>query len=179
MRVISLFQPWAQLIADRRVRLTTKPWPVEPGLLAIAAANRVNADMAEKYGYKPEELAQGAVIAFVEVTECLALPHPRVRESKFFTTFVDKDGQEHASAQEGRYAIRFKVLRKLRKPFGPVKGKFKVWEIPDEDLWGYIGTLSTTATPASKADGELRGASDAGNCSGSMESERNTRAISK
>lgn len=179
MRVISLYQPWAQLIADRRVRLTTKPWPVEPGVLAICAANRVNADAAESYGYKPEELVQGSIIAIVEVTECLALPHPRVRESIFFTTFTDQDGKEHTSNQEGRYAIKFRVIKKLRRPYGPVKGKFKVWEIPDGELWESIGSLRTTVSHASPEDGAGHGASDAESCSGSTESEPSERAISK
>lgn len=179
MRVISIFQPWCQLIADRRVRLTVKGWPIEPGLLAIHAANRINAEKAIEFKYNPETLVQGAVIAFVEVTECLALPHPRVRHSIFFGTFTDDNGVEHPSVQEGRYAFKLNVLMKLRKPYGPMKGKFKVWEIPDSELWEYITTLRTIAPHAFKADGGSDGASGVGNSCGSTASEPSRLAISK
>lgn len=179
MRVVTLFQPWAQLVADRRVRLTTKPWPIDPGLLAIHAANRVNADKAEEFGYKPEELVQGAIIAIIDVKESLKLPHPRVRHSIFETQFVDEGGVHHASMQDGRYAIKFKVVKKFRKPYGPLKGKMKLWEIADGELWDYIETLRTSVELASKVDGALPGASIAEKCCGNTDNVIRMPATSK
>lgn len=179
MRVISCFQPWAQIIAERRTRTTTKAWPVEPGILAICAANKVNADVAEKHGYDPTKLTQGAIIAIVEVTECIPLPNPKVRHSKFFHTFTDLEGREHTSDQEGRFAIKFTVLKKLRKPHAVQSAKNKVWDIPDGEIWPSIGILHTTVKHASLADGEKLGVSAVENCSGSTESERSTLVTSK
>jgi hypothetical protein len=179
MRVMTVFQPWAQLIADRRVRLTTKAWPIDPGLIAIHAANRVNAEKAEEFGYNPEKLAQGAIIAVIDVKECLELPHPRVRHSIFETQIMDENGVHRASMQDGRYAFKFIVVKKFRKPYGPIKGKMKVWEIADGELWDYIEPLRTSVQHASWEAGAPLGANDAGKCCGSTENILRMPATSK
>ena len=121
MNAISLFQPWAQLIADRKRKAFTKSWPVTiRGKMAIHAAGRINEEKCKEFGYNPSTLRLDAIVAIVEVKDCV--PIEEVRVSKF-------EGTEKV---QNSYAVKVNVIKKLRKPI-PMKGHPKVWTC--QDIW--------------------------------------------
>ena len=96
MRCISLWQPWASLIAVGAKRIETRSWPTAyRGRLAIHAAKRFERDEIELCLYPPfmealrpfyttaAELPLGAVVATCTLADCQptllddGTPHPR------------------------------------------------------------------------------------------------------
>jgi hypothetical protein len=125
MKTISVQQPWAQLIADRRRKVLIKSAPVEPGRYAIHASHVCNAPKAAEFGYDPAKLPKNAILALVEVLT--SVPRLSARPSKFDTLSA-------AAIAYGKdqFAIRVKLIRKLRKPISvtPPPTHAPVWDCP-------------------------------------------------
>lgn len=75
IRTISLWQPWAQLVADQRKLIETRSWSTPyRGRLAIHAAKRADRlcrVMAKYFKYDWDELPKGAVIAVCDLVDVL------------------------------------------------------------------------------------------------------------
>ena len=112
MRVISVQQPWAQLIVDRRRHIVIKgeEWAdaVKPGEhVAIHASHVINRAKCEEFEYNPEVLQKNAILGVVEVKRCF--PRLKARTSKF---------DYHSGRVDAKklYAIAVRTLEKFRKP---------------------------------------------------------------
>lgn len=82
MRVISLWQPYASLIAQGQKQIETRSWPAPPSLIgqriAIHAAkkwDRALRAVCQRFPFRediahPEDLPRGAIIATAILTEC-------------------------------------------------------------------------------------------------------------
>jgi len=69
MIAISLWQPWASLIADGRKKVETRHWS-PPKMyagtrIAIHAARKIDKEAARDFGYDPETIPRGALVATV------------------------------------------------------------------------------------------------------------------
>lgn len=74
MRAISLWQPWASLIADGRKRYETRHWSTNyRGPLAIHAAKRIDRDACLSFGYGADAIPRGVILCVVELTGCLRM----------------------------------------------------------------------------------------------------------
>jgi hypothetical protein len=148
MKAISLWQPWASLVATGAKTIETRSWPTKyRGPLAIHAAKRcddetlyqlsmwhVQGGLAPLVG-KPLDvygktwagielvnLPFGAIIGVANLVDCVRTDN---------MTMADIAGQlPFGDFSLGRYAWIFKEFCPLDKPI-PCKGKQGLWNVPD------------------------------------------------
>ncbi len=138
MKAISLWQPWASLMAVGLKTIETRSWPTRyRGRLAIHAAKRP-VSIEEKgliylwacRGLVPAEWIDepppfGAILAVVELAECRLIPRtvePWFEKEKQFGNYA-----------LGRWAWITRNLRPLAKPV-PWRGAQGLFEVPDSLL---------------------------------------------
>lgn len=115
MKAISLWQPWASLIADGRKTIETRPRPWNhKGLVAIHAAKHVDVAACLQFGYDPDTIPRGAVVAIAQMDGC--------RQFAPNESCADAYGDFTA----GRYGYFLHSVRKLT-PTIPAKGKQGIW----------------------------------------------------
>ena len=120
MRAISLWQPWASLIADGRKSIETRHWPTAVrGPVAIHAAMKVDKEACREFGYDPKTIPRGAVLCVVDFSDCVRFPHPSAPPD------------EYGDFHEGRYGFVMQLTEVFPEPI-PAKGMqgFWFWEAP-------------------------------------------------
>ncbi len=157
MKVLSLLQPWASLVAHGAKHIETRSWRTDHrGPLAIHASKRCDGlgDICETEPFKsvlrsiipgrPEAsiplslLPRGYIIAVVDLLDVIpterAQPHPCVCyhpgpvPGKPFLT-INRQEREFGDYSDGRWAWVFDNVRLLSKPI-PAKGSLNLWEYP-------------------------------------------------
>lgn len=140
MRAISLWQPWATLIAIGAKQYETRSWSIGwRGELAIHAARHSNElpigkmqpfrNVLAAAGFThPSELPLGAVLCVVEVVDCIKVEEIRGQissQEKAFGNYAD-----------GRYAWKLANVRVLTAPI-LISGKQGIWDwkVPSEAQW--------------------------------------------
>ena len=81
VRAVTLYQPWASLIAAERKRFETRSWPVPQKLIgarvAIHAGKTVDWEAAERFGYKasslPSEMPRGVVVCTARIYDSIRI----------------------------------------------------------------------------------------------------------
>jgi hypothetical protein len=133
MRFLSLWQPWASLMAIGAKRIETRSWATDyRGLVGIAATKAFPmrarvlcwqppfAQAMIRAGiHHPDSLPRGAVLAVGELMDCLLIQGPPIGDEGHFGNY-----------QLGRYAWRFRNLRALSVPL-PCSGRQRLWVDPD------------------------------------------------
>lgn len=131
MRTLSLWQPWATLVAIGAKKFETRSWPTNyRGPLAIHAAKR---DLELAYWFKKPcfypvlnqagyststELPLGAVLCVVDLVDCVPTESIRDRLSQ----------EEHAFGDytDGRYAWKLANVQVFIQPI-PARGAQGIW----------------------------------------------------
>lgn len=137
MKAITLYQPWASLIADRRKPVETRPRPWNyVGAVAIQAGQQVDREACVRFGYNPDTIPRGAIV-------CVAWKHACVR---FPNALAPPD--EYGNYAAGRYGYLLKEAVKFPMPI-PAKGSQGVWEwiVPPQygiEVAEYIERMSGT-----------------------------------
>lgn len=138
MKTISLWQPWATLVALGVKRYETRSWPTNyRGPLAIHAAKRpakpvewpfgIRTALKESgFGWDGEGLPYGCIVCTVELvnvvrTETMFLPS--TSRERWFGDYTP-----------GRFAWRLANVQPVDNI--PTRGSQGFWEIPDELLKG-------------------------------------------
>ena len=115
MKALSLWQPWASLIADGRKNIETRHWELlYRGPLAIHAAMRVEKEACFDFGYDWKTIPRGAVLCIVGVQGCVRFPHPLAPPD------------EYGDFEEGRFGFLLTMLKKFDQPI-PAKGMQGIW----------------------------------------------------
>lgn len=116
MKALSLWQPWASLIADGRKKIETRHWVLNyRGPLVIHAALKLDKESCCKFGYSPLTIPRGAVVCIVEVTNCVRFPHE----------FAPPDA--YGNFEAGRYGFLFTLRERFDPPIR-AKGHQGLWE---------------------------------------------------
>lgn len=136
MKAISLWQPWATLVAIGAKRFETRSWrPKYRGLLAIHAAKRMDVLLKEyclqdpfylelrEAGYEISNLPLGAIVAVVKLIDIQ--PVNKIRDS---LRFNEKAFGNYA---DGRYAWQLELVKRLEKPI-PMNGAQALFEVADD-----------------------------------------------
>lgn len=137
MNALSLWQPWASLIADGRKRIETRSWRPPDYLLqkwlAIHAAKKIDAEFARECGYNPEVIARGAVVA-------CAFLEGWSRFTPENTEMISDDEKRFGDFYEGRFGWIFSEIRALTEP-KVVRGARGIFEadviLPQRIEWGH------------------------------------------
>lgn len=165
MKIITLWQPWASLIADDLKRYETRSWPTSyRGPLLIHAAKRpVNPGeaLSIRYGVGGgavdmeqlqalehalgQEMPLGAVVAIADLTACLEMVEGISRSPSEVANIYLQTPLEHAVGdwRTGRYAWKLTNVQRLVEPI-PWCGGQGLRDAPSE--------LQALVTAAPKVD---------------------------
>jgi len=151
MKVLSLTQPWATLMAIGEKRIETRSWSTRHrGPLAIAAAKGFPVECQRLCFERPfaEALARGGIttlapimearghiLAIVDVIDCLPTDGEFVRRS-LLRPIIAPTGQSEmvfGDYSTGRFGWLTDNLRRLATPIA-AKGALGLWEFPDSAL---------------------------------------------
>ena len=134
MKAITLWQPWATLVANGIKRYETRTWrPLHTGPLAIHAAGRhsfhpqymkaANMDILMP-DLKMANLPFGAVVAVVDLVSCVEMTEQMIEEQSKYEKLV-------GYWIVGRWAWKFDNVRPLRTPITYL-GHQGIWNLPDD-----------------------------------------------
>lgn len=115
MKAITLIQPYASLIVDRRKRIETRSWPTRhQGKIAIHAGSRVDRKDCIRFGYDPEKVSRSAVLGTAYLVECVKFPNRKAPPD------------EYGNFRRGRYGFILKDVHRFARPV-PVRGQLRLW----------------------------------------------------
>lgn len=130
MKAITLWQPWASLIASGLKTIETRSWKTEyRGLLAIHAAARIETDGRRKFPTIP--VPTRCVLAICELTAVKKMNSDYVKRH-----MARPDGQgKYGNFAVGRYGWELRLLRSLEaSPVRSVKGEMGLWNWNEDGL---------------------------------------------
>ncbi|MEK3874956.1 ASCH domain-containing protein [Paenibacillus sp. FSL M7-0420] len=140
MKILTIRQPWATLIALGEKQIETRTWrTAHRGELAIHAGMQVNKaicrtepyqSLLARYGYTADNLPTGKIIAVSRIADCCEVT-PELAQQGW------PGGNEYVFGNyaEGRYAWKLEEVVPLVHPI-PAKGRLGFWEYPvlEEEL---------------------------------------------
>ncbi len=152
MKVLSLTQPWATLMAIGEKRIETRSWSTRHrGPLAIAAAKGFPRE-CQRFCFEPpfaEALARhgittlaplmearGHILAVVDVIDCLPTDGDFVQRAilRPFIVPTGKSEMVFGDYSRGRFGWTTDELRRLRTPIA-AKGALGLWEFSDKQIF--------------------------------------------
>jgi activating signal cointegrator 1 len=149
---ITLYQPWASLVAVGAKRIETRSWFTSyRGTIAIHAGDR-RTYAALKCGdplihrllgeVSPLNVAFGAIVAVATLTGCYPTVPEGYANHHGDVRFVDVGDQERALGiyTLGRYAWPLANIQMLKQPI-PCRGRQRLWNVP-EDIAEQLRTMS-------------------------------------
>lgn len=141
MKVITVIQPWAMLIALKEKGLETRSWPTKyRGPLGIHAGKKIDREACERepikstlaaHGYTADNLPTGVILATSTLADCYQTKSYGL--SDYVAIFNGDniksiDGKEFAFGDysSGRYAWELVDVSQLAEPI-PAKGQLGLW----------------------------------------------------
>jgi hypothetical protein len=118
MKAITLWQPWASLVADQLKTIETRSWHTKyRGVLAIHAGLKMDLDCKDacrRFGYDPKTIPRGAVLCTVMLVDCVQFPNPKAKPD------------EYGDFTDGRFGWLLEKVNRFTTPF-PAKGGRMLW----------------------------------------------------
>lgn len=139
MKVITIIQPWATLIAIGEKRFETRSWKTNyRGDLAIHAGKKVDKKICreepfltvlQNHGYSADSLPSGLIIAKGRLANCYEVIHSNGEFAVLDGDQVIISGNEYlfGDYSEGRFAWELDHVELLKEPI-PAKGQLGIWE---------------------------------------------------
>lgn len=147
MKAITLWEPWATLVAHGYKRFETRSWPTHyRGPLVIQAAKRI----PQLEELRPEAIRAalkaigivrvgdfpfGCALAVVDVTAVYRT------ETVLAEELVVGEALAFGDYGPGRYAWRLENLRRLAQPV-PLRGRQGLWPLRGDELTAVLGEMS-------------------------------------
>lgn len=137
MKAISLWQPWATLVAIGEKQYETRSWfPKYRGLLAIHAAKKMDnliKAYCEQEPFKSalgcRDIPLGAIVAVVKLAE--------VHKTEAIVNSLSKNEQAFGNYQAGRYAWKLEMVACLENPI-PMNGSQGLFEVADDLIMRFV-----------------------------------------
>lgn len=143
MKVISIIQPWATLIAIGEKKFETRSWERKyRGELGIHASKKINKAVCEmepfksvlaEHGYTASNLPTGAIIATTNMIDCLEISRTHQgyvklnseRKTSWNDPFMDENEYVFGDYTVGRFAWELVDVKQI-EPI-PAKGQLGLW----------------------------------------------------
>ena len=142
MKTISLWQPWATLVAVGEKQYETRSWHTKyRGLLAIHASKRLEQIQKEyclqepfvsalhDHGFSQMNLPLGSIIAVVKIVDICKTDAVRANLSRKEIAF--------GNYGEGRYAWKLEIVQCLAKPI-LMSGAMGLFEVADDLIMRFM-----------------------------------------
>jgi hypothetical protein len=142
MKTISLWQPWATLVAIGEKQYETRSWVIKyRGLLAIHASKRMDEvqkeyclqepfkSVLEAKGYTSQNLPLGAIIAVVRIVD--------IQPTAGMVKTISRQEKAFGNYMEGRYAWKLELVKALAKPI-PMAGAQGLFEVADDLIMRFM-----------------------------------------
>jgi len=144
MKAITLWQPWAQLVAIGEKTVETRSWPTKyRGEIAIHAAKNLPSkstynhlrSLSTKADGSPsvlgpfQDLPKGCIVAIAELHD--VQPTPMKFEPYMLQWLSTPREYAYGNFSPGRYMWFLKNIKGLDKPI-PAKGYQRIWEWEEE-----------------------------------------------
>lgn len=134
MRAITLYQPWASLIADGRKTFETRSWkpPVTAQYVAIHAGrpDTVDVEYSIECGYRPSSLVTGAIIAVARLVGYVQTERVVAIIEGSMPAAQAAEELRHGDYRPGRYAWELDDVRRV--PAIPIRGAQGLWDVPED-----------------------------------------------
>ncbi len=140
MKALTICQPYAELIARGVKRVENRVWDMKyRGPLLIHAGKNKKFLSGDNYGVALSAMDWGALIALVDVTDCLPIERIEAERKKTHTERTRMDfpsrlefllTHEHV---EGPFCIVMANIRRLKQPI-PYRGAMGLFDVPNE-IW--------------------------------------------
>lgn len=139
MKVITLIQPWASLIAFGEKKIETRSWNTNyRGPLLIHAGKKVEHDLCQQQPFKDvllkhgialkDQIPTGVIIAKCELVDCV-----KIKRTNGLVAWLEKgyvaDDYEYpfGNYTPGRFAWILDNVEIINEPI-PAKGKLGLWD---------------------------------------------------
>ena len=142
MKAISLWQPWATLVAINAKRFETRSWaPKHRGLLAIHATKKMDdivrayclqepfASVLKANGYLQGNLPLGAIVAVVKILD--------VNHTEKVRDYLSPQELAFGNYGDDRFAWQLELVRCLEKPI-PMNGAQGLFEVADDLIMRFV-----------------------------------------
>lgn len=138
MKVISIIQPWATLIALGEKQFETRSWRTKHrGELAIHSSKKTDKKICqlepyrstlEKHGYSEKNLPVGVILATCNLSDCFKVTEDLGTGATLDDGhFVSGNEYMFGDFSEGRFAWKLTDVEMLKDPI-PAKGQLGLWE---------------------------------------------------
>jgi len=125
MKALSLWQPWASLMADGRKKIETRHWRPPAWLIgqevAIHATKRVDNTCSRQWGYDPLTIPRGCIVAIVKLDKFEKFTEAFQREIMLYP-----EGS-YGDFEMGRFGWFCTLIEKLSPPIEAV-GHQGIWD---------------------------------------------------
>ncbi len=140
MRAITLWQPYAQLIAVGAKKFETRSWPTKyRGRIAIHAAKAVHypspevKEIMKELGLKMSELDYGKVVCTANLVDCVEMGEVLIKGMNVLASQFKQARHELTCGgwSVGRYAWKLEDIKVLDTPLA-IKGSQQMWTLRDD-----------------------------------------------
>lgn len=135
MKGMSLYEPWATLIALGEKRFETRSWSTTYRGPLLICASKVGLptvkiiDIMVRARITANDLNPDRAVALVDLTD-IYRADDLLHVDRFYGLLGDKE-KFYGDFSPGRFAWKFENIRRFKNPF-PVRGKQGLFEIPDK-----------------------------------------------
>jgi hypothetical protein len=141
LKVISIIQPWATLIALGEKQFETRSWATKyRGELAVHATKKPNKKICGyepfrsvlgKHGYTEHNLSTGVILATCKLANCVQVVDNQDTWA-ILANGAEIEGNEYrfGNFSEGRFAWQLSHVNQLEH-YVAAKGKLGLWEYPE------------------------------------------------
>jgi len=84
MKILSLLQPWAHLVASGAKDIENRNWPTRyRGPFLVHASRNIDVEGCRRHGLQPADLDMGGVVGIAEIVDCVTAHSSRWFEGPF------------------------------------------------------------------------------------------------
>lgn len=128
MKVLTLKQPWATLVAEGIKKYEFRSWKTKyRGKILIHAGSGIDKEDIKKYKDLDLEFPSKKIIAVVEIEDCLEL------DDELNKKIISENNIAYGNKTRSGYAWKLSNVKKINCN-KEVKGQLGLWNIEDIDL---------------------------------------------